>query len=85
MTPREIARRIVELRILLAQVAVSRAIGDEDQARRMLRSMDHLVVGMPLGLRRPAELVRRVEEPVNRRINRDGLLDTAERLREGSW
>jgi len=85
MSPREIAQRIVELRRLLAQVAVARALGDEAQVSNRLAAMDRATQGMPLGLRRDVELTRRVERPVTRRINRDGLLDTAERLREGSW
>jgi hypothetical protein len=85
MTPREIAQLIVQCRRLLACVIVARARDNERQAQLLLTEMDKITEQLPVVFRRERQLVDRIEVPVTRRVNRDGILDTSARLSEGRW
>lgn len=77
---RELARVIIEMRRTLLLVAVARARGQEDQARRFLRELDGLAKLLPLTLQRDAALDRLVSQPAQRRLDRVGILTLAVEL-----
>lgn len=80
MSTREIARRIVAMRRLLTIVAVANAAGDYETATATLHRMDRIVLGLPLLARRDVVLGKRVREPVDRVLEREGVLAAAQRV-----
>lgn len=83
MTPRQIARVHLALRALLMRVLVARAYGVENAAQEALAQMDATVASLPFWLRTDAALSRYVQAPVDRWVDRHGVLAAAQRVKWG--
>lgn len=71
---RELAKRIVKMRRLLMTATIAGIAGRADVERSAMHMLDDEAQLLPLSLRFDRELVKRIGDPVRRKIEREGIL-----------